>query len=245
MSLSARLQLVADQVLADQPVADIGTDHALLPMSLVRNGRVPRAIACDVAKGPLDRARRSLRAWPDLPIELRAGSGLHMLAPGEVATCVLAGMGGPLMRKLVDASPEVVRSLERLVLQPNTDWTKTRAWIAAHAWTLEDERMIEEAGHHYLVLVIDPRATSRPSWSPDDLELGPLLRQRADPSWQAWLRDHLQRLERALTRARTALPDHDPRIQSLAHRIESLRTELDTLPTDPPGNLELQLYENV
>jgi tRNA (adenine22-N1)-methyltransferase len=221
VSLSDRLRMVADQVLADAPVADVGTDHALLPTALVRSGRVPRAIACDVAPGPLERARRTLRAWPPLPIELRAGSGLTMLYPGEVASCVLAGMGGPLVRKLVDASPDVVRQLERLVLQPNTDWATTRAWIARRRWALIDERMIEEARRHYLVLVVDPRASSTTRWSPEDLQLGPLLRRRRDPSWRAWLRDHVHRLEEALERARAGLPEDDPRLLALERRIET------------------------
>jgi tRNA (adenine22-N1)-methyltransferase len=220
LKLSPRLQLVADQVLADRGIADVGTDHALLSAALVQRGRVPFAIASDVSDGPLARARTTLASWPDLAVELRTGSGLTVLRPGEVATCVLAGMGGPLARRLVDRSPEIVRTLTRLVLQPNTDWPGTRRWIAMHRWTLVDERMVHDAGHHYLVLVVDPCTPASPRFSEDDLELGPIARHRADPSWRAWLRDHRSRLERALTRARAALPEDDPRLRALERRLE-------------------------
>ena len=226
LSLPPRLRAVARAVLPNRPMADIGTDHARLPAWLVHSATVPRAIACDVAEGPLAHARRTLLAFPELAIELRAGSGLSPISPGEVGTCVLAGMGGALMRELVDASPTVTASLDRLVLQPNTDWPSTRAWIAAHAWTLVDEQIVQDRRHHYLVLVVDPRTPASPNWSTDDLELGPLLRHRRDESWHAWLHARIRHEERALARARAALPDCDPRVRALASALDRLRARV-------------------
>jgi tRNA (adenine22-N1)-methyltransferase len=223
VSLSPRLEAVADAVVAGRPMADIGTDHARLPAHLVQSGRVPNAIACDVAEGPLDRARQTLRNLPGLRIELRRGHGLRVLDPGEIATCVLAGMGGHLMRQLVDDAPEVVAALDRLVLQPNTGWPDTRAWIAAHGWTLTDERIVCEPHHHYLVLVVDPRTPAAAHWSSHDLEFGPILRHRRDDGWQSWLQGELHRRERALAGARTSLPDTDPRVRELVDCVGRLR----------------------
>jgi tRNA (adenine22-N1)-methyltransferase len=234
--LSPRLAAVADAVVAGHPMADIGTDHARLPAHLVQSGRVPNAIACDVAEGPLVRARQTLREFSGPRIELRQGYGLRVLAPGEVATCVLAGMGGHLMRQLVDDALEVVASLDRLVLQPNTDWPGTRAWIAARGWTLTDERIACERRHHYLILVVDPRTRETTDWSPEDVELGPLLRRRREPSWHAWLLDQLARRERALSRARTTLSTDDPRVRELADAIDHMRDAIESMaPTSAPS----------
>ena len=61
--LPPRLEAVASQVLAGRPMADIGTDHALLPLALVRGKTVPSAVAMDVASGPLQTARRAVRGY--------------------------------------------------------------------------------------------------------------------------------------------------------------------------------------
>jgi tRNA (adenine22-N1)-methyltransferase len=185
-------------------MADVGTDHAQLPAFLVGTGRVPRAIAIDVIPGPLAWARRTLAQMPEVEVELRMGNGLEPLAPGEVATVVLAGMGGMTMRGILDAGDAVVQRLGRLVLQPNTQWPDVRAWIDHKGFELVDEQIVEDAAKFYVILVVEPvRSRARPSWTQVDLELGPILRHRGGAVFHAWVEDRKRRLTRALQRARS------------------------------------------
>jgi tRNA (adenine22-N1)-methyltransferase len=193
--LSPRLRAVADLVLPGRAIADIGTDHALVPAWLLAAGTVPRAIASDVGEGPLEAARRQLGGSP---VELRRGDGLHVLDPGEVGTVVIAGMGGAKVRGIVDASPEVVAELERLVLQPNTEWTQTRRWIAEHRFALEDEVLVEDRGKFYVVFAVRPLAGDDSGFTEADLELGPILRRRGGATFEAWLAAERDRLATAL-----------------------------------------------
>lgn len=197
---SARLRAVGELVIAGAPMADIGTDHAGLPAWLVSRGRVPSAIAVDVAEGPLAAARAGAAGVSG--VEVRRGDGLAPLKGGEVATVVIAGMGGALMRRIVDAG--VPTGVRRLVLQPNTEWAATRAWIGEQRWRLEDERIVEDRGKFYVVLAVAPVAGEDPGWDEADLELGPLLRRRRDPVWRRWVESTLTALHSACARAEAA-----------------------------------------
>jgi tRNA (adenine22-N1)-methyltransferase len=222
VKVSRRLRALADQVVAGRPAADIGTDHGLLPAHLIASGRTPYVIATEVGIGPLARARHTLaRLGHD--VDLRHGDGLTVLAPGEVSTVVVAGMGGLRIRSIVDASAEVVDRVDRLVLQPMTGWARMRAWIARRDWTLVDERMVCEAGEHHLVLVIAPRPSpATRAWTDDDLELGPRLRRRRDPAWCAWVRWRLGVCRRALAQAHAGLGPSDARLGRLHAAVATL-----------------------
>ncbi|MFO7172150.1 MAG: class I SAM-dependent methyltransferase [Bacillota bacterium] len=157
VSLPPRLQAVARWVLPGAPVADIGTDHGRLPVYLVQQGQVPRAVASDRLPGPLAAARRTVAAAGVADrVDLRLADGLAALQPGEVATVVVAGMGGLLMLKILAGRPEALRGVRRLVLQPNTDVEEVRRWLHAHGWRLVAEELAEDGGRFYVVLVAEP-----------------------------------------------------------------------------------------
>jgi len=115
---SARLRAIAGMVLEHQAVADVGTDHALLPIFLVSSGRVPYAIAVDGALGPLRGAQRHVDV-SNTKVKVRQGDGLQCLQPGEAQTVVIAGMGGPRMCRVLQRDQSHLTGVLRLVLQPN------------------------------------------------------------------------------------------------------------------------------
>ena len=107
--LSPRLQAVARLVTDGYRLADIGTDHAYVPIWLVKTGRIPGAVAADVNKGPLQRAAEHISASGlDSQIETRLSDGFSALSPGEVQSAVLAGMGGGLMIRILKEGSRVV-----------------------------------------------------------------------------------------------------------------------------------------
>ncbi|MCA9652434.1 MAG: SAM-dependent methyltransferase [Myxococcales bacterium] len=212
--LSPRLRAVAELVPAGTAVADVGTDHAQLLAWLRRHGRITRGVGIDVVEGPLRQAERTLSEARVQGVELRHGDGLRPLRAGEVEVVVLAGMGGARMIRLLDAAPEVVEGLRRLVLQPNTDWVAMRRWVMEHG-RLQDERMVEDRGKFYVVLGVEPGAPEATRWSEDELVLGPRLRRERPDPFVAWLRHERQRVERALARAERGRDD--------AARVDELR----------------------
>lgn len=186
-------------------MADVGTDHAQLPASLVASGHVPSAIAIDNKPGPLEHARKTLVDAGVASVELRRGDGLAPLSPGEVGTVVLAGLGGARIVRLLEAWT-ALPSLQRIVLQPNTDWAAVRQLIGRRGFELLAETMVLERGHAYLTLVVDPSTTVENPWCADEdaLVLGPQLRVAKPPAWHAWIASERARLETALAKARAA-----------------------------------------
>jgi len=207
-------------------MADIGTDHALVPTYLRFHGRVPNAIASDLRQGPLDAAACTLQRWNIRGVDLRRGSGLEVLRPAEVETAVIAGMGGHTIRRMLDRSPAAVASLDSLVLQPNTEWSATRSLILERGWTLADESLVEDSGIYYVVLRVLPRSTAVPlAWSELDLELGPHLRERGGPVFQAYLHHRIVGIDRALAELARANDGH-PAVRELELRRATLEDEL-------------------
>jgi len=136
-------------------VADIGSDHAYLPVHLVRSGISPRAIACDIAEGPLENARKTVkRAGLEHKIELRLSDGFSRYAdPDPSRWCfVLAGMGGTLMARLLDAAPWLQAPCTTIVAQPMRRAGDLRAWLIANGFVIETETACRDAGRVYLAL---------------------------------------------------------------------------------------------
>ena len=107
MELSKRLEMVAGLVTQER-IADIGTDHGYVPIYLYKQGRIKKAYACDVRKGPLEKCRKNIALYgAEDVIETRLGSGLTPLRPGEAETAIMAGMGGMLIVHILQDSPEV------------------------------------------------------------------------------------------------------------------------------------------
>ncbi len=152
MELSKRLQTVA--ALVSYPVvADIGTDHGYVPIYLHKIGKVQKAFACDVRKGPLDKARENILLYQAQDfIEARLGSGLVPLQPGEAETAVIAGMGGMLTIRILEDSPQVVASLKELILSPQLDVDQVRRYLHSIGFTIETERMVKEDDKYYNIM---------------------------------------------------------------------------------------------
>lgn len=151
--LSARLQTVADLIPRGCRVADIGTDHAYLPIWLVQNKIASFAAACDVNRGPLEHARRSAAQYGvEAQLSFRLGDGLACIAPGEVDTIVIAGMGGETMISILEAAPWTNAPEFHLLLQPQTKAELLRPWLAAHGYRFQVERLVYE-NHTYFPIM--------------------------------------------------------------------------------------------
>ena len=112
MKLSRRLQTIADMIPRGKTVVDVGCDHGYLPIYLLKNHWIPGAVAVDVRPGPLERARRNIEAFGlEDYIETRLSDGLEAVAPGEGQVLVIAGMGGPLMEKILERESDTADAL--------------------------------------------------------------------------------------------------------------------------------------
>ena len=226
--LSIRLTAVADFVTPGARLADIGTDHGWLPIHLVHTRHAHSAIAADLREQPLQGARKRI-ADHNLTkrIDTRLGNGLTVLAPGEASVVAIAGMGGRRIVELVAAAPAVIQSLDRLVVQPNTEVYRVRQGLRAAGLELIDESLVFDDGHWYTTLCWIP-GQPQVDWTELDLHYGPLLRQRADPQLRRFLGGELTRVARVLARARHNGAKAES-LASLQQELEAIEGELARL----------------
>ena len=167
MQLSQRLSSVASMVTAGNCLADVGTDHGYVPIYLYERKQISRAIAMDVNKGPLERAAVHIAesGMKDV-IETRLSDGLTALNPGEAQSIVIAGMGGPLMIRILGAYPQVTSSAKELILQPQSEIGEVRIWLYEQGYEIIEEHMVFEDGKYYPMFkaVKNPEAEKLQGW---------------------------------------------------------------------------------
>lgn len=157
IKLSDRLAAVASFAETGCRVADIGTDHGYIPIYLVQTGRAVSALAMDVRKGPLDRARAHIEELdPQLRarLETRLGDGLKALNPGEADTVVVAGMGGELVIRILSEGSHVWDSVRNWILSPQSELQKVRHFFKNQGFFICRETMIRDDGKYYTVMQV-------------------------------------------------------------------------------------------
>lgn len=149
--ITPRLKCIIDHTNGAR-IADIGTDHAYIPIYLVENGISEKAIAGDVCEGPVKIAKANIEKnnLSD-KIEVRLGSGLSVIEKDEVDTIIIAGMGGQLISEIIDADIEKARECS-LVLQPMNAQYELRKYLIKNGFSITDENIALEGFKVYNVM---------------------------------------------------------------------------------------------
>ncbi len=207
MNLSERLVRIASFVPPGLVVADVGTDHALLPIFLVSNNISPRVIASDLAQGPLGFARSNVEHYGlGDKIMLKLGNGLEPFSPGEVQVVIIAGMGSIKILEILNGSPAVLKNIQRLILQPQRGADMVRRWLLEHRWQIIDEDLLLEQGNYYELIVSEPLGDAEPNFKKAEpsqrelemLEIGPRLLAKKAPLLLPFLQEKVRFAESVL-----------------------------------------------
>ena len=180
LELSPRLEMTASLVPSGARLADVGTDHAYLPAALLLEGRIPSAIASDLRRGPLERARETAAAF-----DLKEKISLDAI--------VIAGMGGETIAAILAAAPWTRERVVSLILQPMSSMSDLRAWLGQNGYDILEERLAREGDSLYTALSV--RAGEMAPMTAAERYAG---RNTGDPLRGMWLDRWLTRTERAL-----------------------------------------------
>lgn len=180
MELTPRLHSVAQLVPQGAKFADIGTDHAYLPVWLLQHGVITKALACDLRQGPLDRARATAEKYGLTDhMDFRLCDGLAGVNPGEADTIAIAGMGGETIAAILSAAPWVWREECLLLLQPMSAQPQLRRWLQAHGYTIARELLTREGDTIYTAFQV--KAGPMPELTAGELWAGRQSRGEHDP----------------------------------------------------------------
>lgn len=251
MKLSARLIQIAERLPMGCKLADIGSDHALLPVYAVKNGLALSAVAGEVNEGPLKAAQQQVaQAGLTSSIAVRKGDGLAVVSPGEVDTITIAGMGGALIASILEAGQEKLAGVHTLVLQPNVGEDLVRRWLLRHEWALTEESILEEDGKIYEILTArrlsDSAGFNAQLYAPRALPgsemklteellllLGPWLIKEPNAVWFEKWHGEIKQLERI--RSSVASSSHEAsriKEQELAELARQLKEVMECLQKD-------------
>ena len=157
MCLTPRLKIIADSIENCKCVADIGSDHAYLPIYLVKHKKVKKAIATDVNIGPANNSKKRIQLHGlDNFIVIRVGFGLNVLEKGEAEILVISGMGGLLIADILKQSLEIAKSAGQLILQPMRDSYLLRKWLVENGFKIIDVEIVKEGNKFYEMMWVKP-----------------------------------------------------------------------------------------
>ena len=228
--LSKRLLTVVSLVEPGSRVVDVGTDHGFVPITLVQEDICPSALAMDVGKGPLARAREHIeQAGLSDQIEARLSDGFAAMKPGEADTGVIAGMGGPLMVRILEEGRAQTEDMKQLVLSPQSDIGAVRRYIKERKWKICQEVFLQEEGKYYTVMQVSLSEEPRPQesgWEEAEDQYGAWLLQHRDPVLLTYLEQELE-TKRQLIRSMNADTDRARErltgLQQECRRIEDIK----------------------
>ena len=226
--MNLRLSTLAQMVDQGARIADIGTDHAYLPIQLVKEGKVDYAIASDVAAGPLQNAEKDIvAAGLKNKIETRLGSGLETVsAKDRIDTVVIAGMGGKLMTNILDEAWSKNFHFANLILEPNVGEPGVREWLSAHSYQIIDEKIIAEAGHIY-ELIKAQQVENTISLTDKQIFFGPkILKEKNQVFYQKW-RGQLAYLKKLLLNLNKAKEKDLVHINKIESEIKMIEEEIN------------------
>lgn len=153
MPLSLRLKLIASLVPDGARVCDVGTDHAYLPIELIKSGRASRVIATDIREKPLENARKNIRKSGALGIELRLCDGLSAVASSETDAVIIAGIGGEVISGIISRAGWLKeKPYPTLILQPTTSPEELRRFLIKNCFEITSDTAISENGKLYSVM---------------------------------------------------------------------------------------------
>lgn len=176
MNIGNRLEAISRLVPYNCLLADIGTDHAYLPVFLLLENKIKGAIAGDIVEGPCKAAANTVSMYNmKSKVQVRLGSGLSVLQPGEVDCISIAGMGGSTIVDILSTDIEIARTAKRLVLQPQTGAKGLRRWLLEHGWSIIDEELVWENKRLYEIIVAEICNEKPPYYDDVVLEIGPVL----------------------------------------------------------------------
>lgn len=224
VELSKRLQAVADMVSPGMRLADVGTDHGYIPIYLTGRRVIPSAIAMDINEGPLERAREHIREYGlSERIETRLSDGLQNLKSEEADTMIAAGMGGGLVIHILSDGRETAKSLREIILQPQSEIGRVRAFLYEEGYRIVAEDMVLEDGKYYPMMKAVPHQEEEAPYSAEELEFGRILLRSAHPVLRQFLERELrisgqireELAAKASERARERMDELDGRIRQI------------------------------
>ena len=225
MKLSKRLQTIADFVKKNSVVADIGTDHAHIPIYLIKNNIIDKAYACDINKGPLEKAKENIENFGvSENIVLRLSNGLDKMSSQAVDTIIIAGMGGELIIDILNRGKAFFDKKNTFILSPHTKTDEVRDYLIRKGFKILKEDMCIDEGKFYTVM--EGRYTeNKLMYSEAELLYGKFLIENKHPV----LLEFLKKEEEKYISILSNIGLNEDRKKELRHRLDIIKETMNEM----------------
>ncbi len=196
--LSLRLKTVASMVPKGAYLADVGSDHAWLPIHLIESGKIEWAMAIDNKMGPYLRMRENVASSPIAAnrIVCSRSDGIAEISE-SVNTLAICGVGGLLACRILEAHPEKLLNISTIILDPHRDLLAVRKRVCELGYHIADEEMVYEDHIFYSIIRFAKGKPDIP-YTNNELAFGPVLKKKGGKNYQAWLEAQKEKLKKIL-----------------------------------------------
>lgn len=218
MQLSTRLSALVQYVPQGSRVIDVGTDHAYIPIYLIKNNRAVSCLATDINAGPLKKAAHNIKQYHIHQIRLKQTNGLEGVCEEDGDVIMISGMGGYLIIDILERAKKLVSGIRKLILQPQQDIDEVRRYLHQIGFRIEDEDFVIDDDKYYTVIVAVPGNEHYAHTY--EYVYGKCLIEKGLPVFKEWLVKKEEKLEEISA----ALQDKES--ESVVKRRQELAKEL-------------------
>lgn len=230
MEVSKRIEFIIENLEKVDTLADIGTDHGYVPLIALDRDICNKAIACDINKDPLDKARLNavLEGRGD-ELEFRLGGGFTPLNLSEANEVVIAGMGGNLIRDILEADAEKVKAVDYLVLVPAQNPEVLREYLYTNNYEIIKEDLCYDEGIYYELFKV--RSAEGQATDLDSIyyEVSPMLLRTKHPLMKEYLQFKLDEYNKILGFITEATVSANKRRQDVKEKVEIITSMINYL----------------
>ena len=192
MKINDRLKTIGDLADANSFCLDVGCDHAFLDIYLVKRGDNINAIASDIAEGPLEQAKKNIKAEKlEDKIEVRLGNGLDTYSD-EIDTVIISGMGGINMIGIFKKNLKVLKNIDTIIVSPNNYQEDVKRFLCKNGFIIDDEVMVKEKKFIYQIIKL---TKGKKRYSKREYFFGPKYLEKKDKLFKEYFERELKSRE--------------------------------------------------
>ena len=196
MKINARLKKIGDLVEADSVCLDVGCDHALLDIYLVKLNKNIKAIASDIAEGPLEQAKNNIkREKLDGKIDIRLGAGLDTYS-NDIDTVIISGMGGRNVISICKDNPKVLKKIKTLTVSPNNYQEDVKRYLTKNGFYISNEEFVRDKKFIYQIIIFKK---GKKKYTKKEYFFGPIFLIKKGPLFREYYERELKSREILLT----------------------------------------------
>ena len=178
IKLSKRLSIIASFVLKDTVIADIGCDHALLDIYLLKNNIIKKSFAIDITKGALNQADKNIKLYNVKNIETRLSDGFKKIdIKDNVDTVIMSGLGDAKIISILKEAKEKLNKVNNIIIQSNVGVSNIRVYLTCNGYYIDNEKLVKENNIIYTVISFK-KGYKR--YTKKEIEYGPVLLKNKD-----------------------------------------------------------------